>query len=260
MAGWNPWHGCHKISAGCRHCYVYRMDARHGRDASKVVRNSSFDLPIRHTRSGAWKIPAGETVYTCFSSDFFVEEADPWRDAAWAIMKARPDLHFFMITKRIHRLASCIPDDWGEGYPNVTICCTVENQAMADYRLPIYLKAPIRHKGLACEPLLEAIDLERYLRGGQIDYLVAGGESGEEARPCDYSWVLSLRDQCIRTGVDFRFKQTGARFIRDGVHYAVPRKLQHSQARHAGIDIITRTLPQLPDAEGQLTLSQWEEA
>lgn len=260
MAGWNPWHGCHKISAGCLNCYVYRIDARHGRDASNVVRNREFDLPLRKTRKGEWKIPAGETVYTCFSSDFFVEEADPWRAEAWAIMKARPDLHFFMITKRIHRFFDCIPADWGEGYSNVTICCTVENQAMADYRLPIYLQAPIRYKALACEPLLEPIDLEGYLQDGSIQALVAGGESGENARPCDYSWILSLRAQCIRTGVDFRFKQTGANFIKDGRQYAVPRKLQHSQAYHAGINVITRTPPVFEAEEEQVTLDLWEEA
>ncbi|MGM9639147.1 MAG: DUF5131 family protein, partial [Butyricicoccaceae bacterium] len=55
MAGWNPWHGCHKISAGCLNCYVYRIDARHGRDASQVVRNQVFDLPLRRTREGGWK-------------------------------------------------------------------------------------------------------------------------------------------------------------------------------------------------------------
>lgn len=262
MAGWNPWHGCHKISAGCLNCYVYRIDARHGRDASKVVRNQDFDLPLRRTREGGWKIPPGETVYTCFSSDFFVEEADQWRTEAWEIMRRRPDLHFLMVTKRIHRFADCIPPDWGGGYENVTICCTVENQAMADTRLPVYLAAPIRHRALACEPLLEPVDLENCLRSGAIERLVCGGESGENARPCDYDWILSLRAQCLRSGVDFYFKQTGANFIRDGRQYRVPRRLQRAQARAAGIDCLRRR----PDAiwgrgpeEEQITLDLWEE-
>ena len=260
MAGWNPWHGCRKISPGCQNCYVYRIDARHGRDASQVVRNKHFDLPLKKDRQGNWKIPAGETVYTCFSSDFFLEEADGWRPEAWAIMKARPDLHFFLITKRIHRFAACIPADWGEGYPNVTIACTVENQAMADFRLPIYLQASIRRKCLACEPLLEDIDLERYLQDGQIGAIVAGGESGIDVRPCDYAWILHLREQCMRNGVDFRFKQTGAEFIRAGRRYRIPRKLQHRPARAAGIDVGSRHRMFEAPKEEPIQLDLWEEA
>ena len=77
--GWNPWHGCHKLSEGCRHCYVYRIDAQHGRDSSIVQKTADFDLPVRRKRDGSYKIPPGELVYTCFSSDFFVEDADEWR-------------------------------------------------------------------------------------------------------------------------------------------------------------------------------------
>ena len=56
------------------------------------------------------------------------------------------DLSFLMITKRIDRLHVSLPDDWGDGYEHVTICCTVENQDRADYRLPIYKAAPVKHK------------------------------------------------------------------------------------------------------------------
>ena len=154
MPLWNPWHGCHKLSAGCRHCYVYRIDEKHGRDSSVVTKTRNFGFPVWRTRTGTYKIPAGSTVFTCFSSDFFVEEADPWRPEAWEMIRERNDLHFFMITKRIDRLETNLPPDWEAGYPHVTICCTVENQERADYRLPIYRNAPIRHKIIICEPLL----------------------------------------------------------------------------------------------------------
>ena len=71
MSQWNPWHGCRKISPGCRHCYVFRMDAAHGRDASQVRRTGDFDAPLRKRRNGEYRLPAGETVYTCFTSEFF---------------------------------------------------------------------------------------------------------------------------------------------------------------------------------------------
>lgn len=236
MANWNPWHGCHKLSAGCQNCYVYRMDHNHGRDASIVTRLKNFNLPIQKKRDGTYKIPSHEIVYTCFTSDFFVEEADAWRNEAWDIIRERHDLFFFMITKRIDRFAQCIPDDWGDGWEHVTICCTVENQERADYRMPIYMNAAIQHKQLICEPLLEDIDLTPWL-DETIEQITAGGESGSEARMCDYEWILHIREQCMQNNIRFYFKQTGARFRKDGHSYRILRKDQHHQARKADIDI-----------------------
>ena len=235
MANWNPWHGCKKYSPGCQNCYVYRIDARHDRDASRVYRTQSFSDPVRQRRDGSWKFAPGDVVWTCFSSDFLLDEADEWRPEAWTMMRRRSDLNFFFLTKRIERLAACLPPDWGEGYPNVGIGCTCENQDRADFRLPIFLTAPIRHKTIACEPLLGPIDLSPYLNG-DIAQVLAGGESGPSARLRRYEWVLSLRQQCVAAGVPFLFKQTGARFEKDGRVYAVPRRLQHAQARKAGIE------------------------
>lgn len=238
---WNPWHGCHKISAGCQNCYVYRIDAQHGKDSSLVEKTASFILPYERKRNGSYRIPAGEKVYTCFSSDFFLEDADCWREEAWKMIRERKDLSFYIITKRIHRLEDCIPSDWEDGYENVTICCTVENQERADFRLPIFYAAPIRHKEIICEPLLEEMDLSPYL-GDWVDQLTVGGESGAKARPCDFSWVLKLRQQCIRVGVPFHFKQTGAVFVKNGRTYRIPRSQQQKQAQKAGIDYYIDTV------------------
>ena len=114
MATWNPWHGCKKISPGCANCYVYRRDAEFGKDSSIVTRTSSFDMPIKRNRKGEYKLqPDGESVYTCMTSDFFLDEADEWREEAWDIIRRRSDLHFVIITKRIHRFEVELPGDWG---------------------------------------------------------------------------------------------------------------------------------------------------
>lgn len=233
---WNLWHGCHKWSPGCQHCYVYRGDAKRDVDSSVVTQTKNFDLPLRKKRNGEYKIPPGTLVYTCFTSDFFVEDADRWREEAWGMMRQRSDLHFLMITKRIQRVASCLPADWGEGYDNVTICCTIENQACADSRLPLYQSLPIKHKIIICEPLLERIDLAPFHLGAWVEQVVAGGESGNEARPCDYDWILELRNVCVAEQVAFWFKQTGAKFLKDGRLYPIKRQFQHAQARKAGIN------------------------
>lgn len=232
---WNPWHGCRRISEGCRHCYVYRQDAQHDHSGAEITRTAAFNLPVRRSRDGRFRIPGGEMCYTCFTSDFLLAEADPWRPEAWAIMRLRRDLRFLFFTKRIDRLAEVLPDDWGDGYDNVTIGCTVENQQAADYRLPIFLRLPIRHRVIVCAPLLGAIDLSPYLSAA-IEEVSVGGESGEAARPCDFEWVVDLRRQCVAAEIPFCFHQTGARLIKEGRLYRIPRSMQHAQARKAGID------------------------
>ena len=234
---WNPWHGCRKYSEGCRNCYVYRRDSSVGRDASQITQNADFDLPVRTDRKGKPKIPSGSSVYVCMTSDFFLDDpaVAPWREQAWQMIRQRTDVHFTVITKRIVHFAAFAPSDWKDGYENVSICCTMENQAAFDRRMPCFLELPIRHKFVVCEPLLGPIDFADSLGKGIIK-VVAGGESGDNARPCRFDWILDIRQQCIRAGTAFYFKQTGARFVKDGVLYRVPRKLQHSQAQKAGIN------------------------
>ncbi len=232
---WNPWHGCHKISPGCANCYVYRADKRHGRDSTVIKKTAEFDLPLKKNRQGRYKIPWGELVYTCFTSDFLLEEADPWRGEVWQMMRTRSDLEFLFITKRIHRFKECLPPDWGEGYPNVHVCCTVENQDQANFRLPIFQSAPIAKKSIVCEPLLGYINLSDWL-GNWVEEVLAGGESGSAARICKYDWVLDIRRQCIEAGVPFTFHQTGERLEKDGKLYCIRRKYQHSQAKKADIN------------------------
>lgn len=236
MSRWNPWHGCRRISSGCLHCYVYSIDESHDIDASEVRKTSSFELPLKRGQDGKYKLmPEDGTVLTCLSSDFFLAEADGWRDDAWAMIRERKDLNFCIITKRITRFDECVPDDWGDGYGNVTICCTVENNDAAALRLPVFAKAVIKHKEIICEPLLENIDLSRYLTP-EIERVSVGGESGDGARLCDYSWISAIREQCISAGVPFRFRQTGACFLKDGVIYRIHRKYQRLQAEKADID------------------------
>jgi protein gp37 len=153
-------------------------------------------------------------------------------------MKERSDLQFFFVTKRPDRFHVSLPADWGDGYDNVHICCTCENQKMADARLPIFLELPIKHQSIIHEPMLEAIDISRYLAKyrQRIEKVVVGGESGNEARLCDYSWVLATRSQCMEYDVPFHFKQTGANFRKGNRIYKIQRKDQLTQAAKAGIN------------------------
>lgn len=239
---WNVWHGCTKCSPGCLHCYMYRRDESVGRDPSILKKTQNFNLPIRKLRTGMYKgkykVPSGSLFYTCFSSDFFHTDADSWRPAAWDMMREREDCTFFMITKRPERIESHLPPDWGRGWEHVEIAVTCENQWAADHRLPVYLTLPLRHQAIMVEPMLSRVDLTTYFRNypGIIESVSVGGESGPDARPCDYSWVLDLHHQCREYGIGFFYHQTGAKLIKDGKLYKIPRKFQHEQARKARLD------------------------
>ena len=238
MPIWNPWHGCHKISSGCKHCYVFREDAAFGTEipTNEVRKTSSFDLPVKKDRKKNWKFPSGTEFGLCFTSDLLIEEADSWREKIWKIIKMRADCGFYFFTKRIDRLEKCLPEDWGDGYDNVAIVCTVENQDRADYRLPFFLSLPIKHRLIVVAPMIEKIDLFKYLDPLLIEEVSVGGESGKYARNLDFNWVLNLRDQCIKAKIPFNFHQTGSRIVKDGILYNVPRQYQHSQARKANVD------------------------
>lgn len=233
MAMWNPWRGCKKCSDGCLHCYIHKGDAKRGVDTSIVEKTKDFSKPTERMKNGKYKMKSG-IVYTCFSTDFLIEEADVWRKECWQMIKERRDCTFLFLTKRIDRFMNCIPDDWEDGYENVVVCCTVENQRNADYKLGIFRKLPIKHKCITAQPLIEAINVEKYLDG--IERVVVGGESDLNARPLNYDWVLDIREQCIRRNVSFEFRQCGTYFIKDGKEYRLQTKDLCSQARKAGID------------------------
>lgn len=238
MTIWNPWHGCHKISSGCTNCYMFAQDKEFGKNSSLVRKTSTFYFPLQKKKNSSYKLQGIEPVYTCLTSDFFLEEADEWRVEAWQMIKARTDLHFFIITKRIYRFEVNLPKDWGNGYENVTICVTCENQEMADQRIPFFLDLPILYKEIIHEPMLEEIQIEQYLKTGKIKVVVCGGESGKNARLCKYDWILSTRQQCLNTNTGFLFRQTGAKFQKNGKTYSIPRAFQALQAKKANIDII----------------------
>ncbi|MGA3013852.1 MAG: DUF5131 family protein [Bacteroidales bacterium] len=150
------------------------------------------------------------------------------------MIRFRRDFLFYIITKRIDRFRVNLPEDWGDGHDHVSICSTYETQDMVDYRLPIFLSLPIKHKAIICEPLLEQINLSHWLTPS-IEEVIVGGESGNNARICNYDWVLDIRTQCIEKKVSFHFKQTGARFVRGDHLYFIKIQDQHSQVTKANV-------------------------
>ena len=236
-SNWNPWHGCIKCSEGCQNCYVYYIDAMRGKSGADIYKTKTgFRYPLLKSRNGEYKIQSGEMISVCMTSDFFLKEADQWRDEAWDIMRKRSDVLFLLLTKRPERITECLPADWDEGWDNVFLNVTCENQKRADERIPLLLDLPFRHKGLHCAPLLGPISIGRYLDSGQIQQVACGGENYGGERPCDYDWVKLLREECASRNITFCFMETGTIFIKDGREYRIESKrLQNLQAYQSGM-------------------------
>jgi protein gp37 len=232
---WNPWRGCHRISEGCKYCYIHKGDAKRGVDTNDIVRTDAFDAPITINKKGEYKMKPNQMVYVCFASDFLLEEADQWRLECWKMIKSRPDLRFLFLTKRIERFSKCLPEDWGDGYDNVTIGCSVENQEAVDRKLPILTTLPIKHRNIILQPLLGAVNIEKYLDSAEL--VLVGGESDSSARPHDYEWVLSVRDQCVRHNVNFDFHQCGTRFIVNGEMKKLNYAMLYKCAKECNINV-----------------------
>lgn len=236
---WNPWHGCRKKSEGCRYCYMYYLDKVHNNKISSdtIYKTNNFNYPLQRERSGEYKVKSGEMIRVCMTSDFFIEEADEWRDEVWEIIRQRKDVKFFILTKRPERVMEHLPKNIDDGYENVLFNVTCENQEMALERIPILLSLPFKHKGIMCAPFIGPVEIDEFLDTGAIEQVIVGGENYDGARPCCYDWVKSLYDACVKRNITFCFMETGSQFIKDGKVYKMPDKvIQSKMAFKSGLN------------------------
>ena len=231
---WNPWYGCVKISPGCKNCYMYRdREQRYGVDDPSVVTCAlelTFNEPIK------WKEP--RKVFTCSWSDFFIAEADDWRDEAWDIIRQTPHLTYQILTKRPEDISSRLPSNWGSGWENVWLGVSVENTEYL-HRVEVLKDIPAVIKFVSYEPALGYVDFTPY--ASAIDWLISGGESGNKKgyipRPAELDWFRQVRDDCIRSGIAYFHKQHGGISKIDG--------------EYGGLEIDGKTWNEFPD-NGQL--------
>lgn len=206
----NPWIGCTKVSQACDFCYAEAWDKR--------FKGERWGPHAPRTRTKTWGTPVKwqkqakaegrrYRVFVASLADVFDNHRsiDPsWRRELWALIRSCPDLDFLLLTKRPENIEKFLPDDWGNGYPNVWLGATVENQKAAD-RVGALTRVPAVVHFLSMEPLLGPVDLSEHIGG--LEWVIAGGESGKSHRVPDPDWFRSLRDQCAAEDVPFLFKQ-----------------------------------------------------
>jgi protein gp37 len=201
---WNAVTGCTKISPGCRYCYAERMALRLMKMGQYKYRNGfkvtihpdELEQPLK------WKKP--QVIFVNSMSDLFHEDVpDQFIFRMFEVMQKAPWHTFQILTKRSQRLASMAKRlPWPD---NIWMGVSVEN---ADYtnRLHDLGKVPCYVRFVSMEPLLGPISRFPY---DKIDWVIVGGESGPKARPVEESWVVEIRNQCIKNNIPFFFKQWG---------------------------------------------------
>tara|TARA_B100001079_G_scaffold190327_1_gene164180 strand:+ start:10131 stop:11039 length:909 start_codon:yes stop_codon:yes gene_type:complete len=230
---WNPWIGCTRISPACDHCYAARIDHRFGGGhwgagaPRKRTSASNWKQPLRWNRQAAER-GVRYRVFCASLADVFDNEVPAeWRADLFDLIRATPHLDWLLLTKRIGNAFTMLPCDFSpDAFPNVWLGATVVNQDEADRDIPklLTINAPVRF--LSIEPMLGPIDLRltvaaplwagdgpnaRAFNSDRLGlhWIIAGGESGPQARPSHPDWFRSLRDQCAAAGVPFLFKQWG---------------------------------------------------
>ena len=233
----NPWIGCTKVSAGCEHCYAERDFgirqgvATWGAGGTRIVTKEDYWKQPRRWNRAAEKAGMRPRVFCGSLCDVFEDRPDllPIRWRLWHLIRETPNLDWLLLTKRPENVGEMLTPAKVYGaagnhespwpLPNIWLGTSVEDQAAADARIPELLKVPARVRFLSCEPLLGPVDLSRWLHafsvsrdasgGSALGWLIAGGESGPQARPSHPYWFRVLRDQCQDSAVPFFFKQWG---------------------------------------------------
>lgn len=237
----NPWVGCQKVSPGCTNCYAEAYDKRVGGLPKAQRKNPEVPelrwgpkAPRVRTSDANWRKPlawnkaaekAGERhrVFCSSLADVFEDrpELAPWREDLFGLIASTRNLDWLLLTKRPENIARLWPETMNEpggpgvlgcprpgesGWPNVWLGTTVEDQQRANERIPHLLAVPAAVRFLSCEPLLERVDLSKWLDEDKngfsclVDWVIVGGESGPSARPFHLDWARELINECRDAG------------------------------------------------------------
>lgn len=260
----NPFIGCQKVSPACEKCYAEafvtgRMRLPVWGPAKTTERKRTTtpwkELP-RWNRAAA-RDGVRRKVFCASLADIFEDHpmVVEWRAEALALLASCTSLDVQLLTKRPENIRRMVPAARlaPGGWPrHIWVGTTVEDQRRAAERIPHLLAVPAAVRFLSCEPLLEEVDLSRWLgrcgvcgkpevehpyskaagwrpplmccsfgepsdRARGVQWVIVGGESGPGARPFDIAWARKIVAQCREAGVPVFVKQMGDNPVLDGV-------------------------------------------
>jgi protein gp37 len=216
---WNPTTGCDRTSPGCDNCYALTLakrlkamgQAKYQNDGDERTSGPGFKLTLHADTLAiprSWAAP--RKVFVNSMSDLFHPAVpDGFIRDVFEVMDDTPRHQYQVLTKRsrrVARLAAILP--WPD---NVWMGVSVESQ-LYSFRVDHLRHVPAAVRFVSAEPLLGPVEFD--LDG--IDWVIAGGESGRNARPVREAWLTSLRDACQSTATAFFFKQWGGRTPKSG--------------------------------------------
>lgn len=212
---WNPWMGCFKVSQGCKNCYADVLTSGKmgldvfGSDLSKRQKTgkSVWARPWLWNRDAAGVgVPA--RTFCASLADVFEDAPGPneWRKDVFTVIRETTWLDWQLLTKRPENLERMLPDDWGDGWGNVWLGTSIEDNVVAE-RSSILTSVPAFNHFISYEPAIGPGD-EIPLEG--VEWMIVGGESGPGYRHMDLQWARDMRVRCADSGVAFFFKQDSA--------------------------------------------------
>ncbi|MFI2635085.1 DUF5131 family protein [Streptomyces collinus] len=219
-ATWNPTTGCDRVSAGCDNCYALTLakrlkamgSAKYQKDGDPRTSGPGFGLTVHRDALQipyGWKSP--RTVFVNSMSDLFHARVPlDFVRQVFEVIADTPQHTYQVLTKRARRLRQVA--DRLEWPANLWMGVSVESEKEL-FRVDDLRRVSAAVRFLSCEPLLgplEGLDVS------DIDWVIAGGESGPRFRPLEPTWVTGIRDVCQESGVPFFFKQWGGRTPKAG--------------------------------------------
>ena len=218
----NPWIGCTKVSPGCDHCYAETLNHRWGNDnwgkgkPRRITAGSNWKQPLRWDKD-AYRLGTEHRVFCASLADVMDDEApEGARERLWELIDNTPNLIWQLLTKRPQRYMRFLPKEFRHN--NVWLGMSAENQEMFEVRADHLIDASIDRGTLAFisyEPALGPLTLSTR-PNWNLDWLICGGESGNDRRSMEQSWVESLQKECAERGTKFFMKQMSARTPEEG--------------------------------------------
>ena len=240
---WTTVHGCSRASPGCDNCYAESMSLRYGITKLPWTRaNAKHNVQLKYNKlRQPYQLKEPSRIFVNSMGDTFHPNVpDSFLGQIFEVMNDCTQHIFQVLTKRPRRAAE-YPGPWTD---NIWQGTSIESQDTL-YRLDRLRLCPAKIKFVSFEPLLEDLGV---LDLTGINWVIAGGESGYGHRQMDHAWARSIRDQCVKQGIPFFFKQSANYRPETGT------KLQETDGTHSKWQQFPETLEVVSPNNGQLTL------